>query len=101
MLHPLRVASRLHRTNAQGQQKREDDLVTLAALRGDLLAFGGQSNRPVWLRHRQAFSGQTRDGANNGDMGNAHVPGQVLDPAFTLAVNDVGNPFDVVLRGLL
>ena len=100
MLHPLCVASRLYGLNAQGQQEREHDLVTPTTLRCELFALGCQSNRAIRLRHHQAFLGQTRDGANNGDMRNTHMPGQVLDPAFTLAVDDVRNPFDIVFGGL-
>ncbi len=84
----------------QREQESEDRFVSLPGVGGQSLTGRSEPDWPVRLGLDQARLLQAGDDAGDRDVRDAHVGGKVLDAALALAVDEVGDRFDVVLGGL-
>lgn len=83
--------------DAQRAEKRDHELVALAAATSKTFAGGGEEYGAVGLGVDEFFALQASDGANDGDVAHAHDLGEVDDASLAPSGDEHGDRFDVVL----
>lgn len=86
--------------DAEGEQERDDRLVSGLARFGQLASLRGQVNRFVWRGADVALALESGDDAADGDMRERELPGQRRDPRRLAEIEQLRDRLAVVLRRL-
>ena len=87
--------------DADGEEEGEDDLVALARFGRKAPALGRQRDGFVRLRRDEVLVLQSSDDARDGDVADAHHPGEVADAGLAALFDELRNGFDVILGGFI
>lgn len=82
------------------KQKPVDHIVPFTTMPGEAAAFRGERDRLAWLGDHQAIAAQATDDLRCGDVSDAELFGEWCDPALAVALDQVEDRLNVVLRGL-
>lgn len=87
--------------NPEGFEKGDDGLVADLGFGGKGASAGGEKNRAVGAGGDKAFALQALDGADDGDVGDAELAGDVGGAGFAVFGDQIGDGLDVILGTFL
>jgi len=100
VLDPFGVGLRAFAGDPDGEEKTQDQLVTLAAGFGDRAAFGSQLNGAAWAGGEDLLLLEALERAHDRDMRDPKMPRQVHHAGLPLSPDQIINGLCVVLGDL-
>jgi hypothetical protein len=85
--------------DAEGAKEGDDGFVAAFGFVGEAASGVGEKNGAVRLGVDESGLAETKEGAVDGDVGDAETPGEIHHAGFAEGIGEIGNGFDVILGG--